>query len=147
MESSLCCKAKRTASEEKSAFDSILKSAVNGSDFDDDEVVIEIHQALNRIIEEHDTSTSSQPVILDSRTIESLMTSGSVPEELAIKIEQACAEEFGDEPPIVENIVDTKAIENHFKNKKEQELQKEVLELKTKLEEVAVPYELPWDTE
>ena len=147
MESALGCKAKRTASEEKSAFDSILKSAVNGSDFDDDEVVIEIHQALNRIIEEHDTSTSSQPVILDSRTIESLMTSGSVPEELAIKIEQACAEEFGDEPPIVENIVDTKAIENHFKNKKEQELQKEVLELKTKLEEVAVPYELPWDTE
>ena len=147
MESALGCKAKRTASEEKSTFDSILKSAVNDSDFDDDEVVIEIHQALNRIIEEHDTSTSSQPVILDSRTIESLMTSGSVPEELAIKIEQACAEEFGDEPPIVENIVDTKAIENHFKNKKEQELQKEVLELKTKLEEVAVPSELPWDTE
>ena len=66
MESALGCKAKRTASEEKSTFDSILKSAVSSSDYDDDEVVIEIHQALNRIIEEHDTSTSSQPAILDS---------------------------------------------------------------------------------
>lgn len=147
MESALGCKAKRTASEEKSTFDSILKSAVSSSDYDDDEVVIEIHQALNRIIEEHDTSTSSQPAILDSRTIESLMANGSVPEELAVKIEQACSEEFGNEPPIVENIVDTRAIENHFKNKKEQELQKEVLELKNKLEEVAVSSELPWDAE
>ncbi|GFI60915.1 hypothetical protein IMSAG049_00064 [Clostridiales bacterium] len=71
--------------------------------------------------------------------MESLITTGGIAPEIAARIEKACNEEFGSEPPIIENIVDTKALENHYKVQKEQELRKEVQELKARLEET------PWD--
>lgn len=53
MESALGCKPKRTASEEKKTFDDILKNALTDSEYDSDEVIINVHQALNYIAEEN----------------------------------------------------------------------------------------------
>ena len=50
----------------------------------------------------------------------------------------------------MENIVDTKALENHARKQREAELQKEVVELKSKLEEAeskSADLSLPWDTD
>ena len=66
------------------------------------------------------------------------------------KIEKACEEEFGEEPPVIDNIVDTKVLENYAKKQREAELQKEVTELKSKLEAAeskASDDSLPWDLE
>ncbi len=144
MESALGCKSKRTASAEKKAFEDILKTAVDSDEYDTEEIMVGIHRALNDIVKESETSTVTAPAVFDSRTIESLKTSGGIPEEIADKIEKACAEEFGGEPPAVENIVDTKTLESHYQKRKEQKLQKEVDELKAKLEESGG---LPWDAD
>lgn len=142
------CKIKRTAAEEKTAFSSIIKNIAAEDDSDD--IVIGIHQALSEIAAEQDTSLSTEPVLLDSRTIENMRTNGFLSQEIADKIEKACEEEFGEEPPVIDNIVDTKVLENYAKKQREAELQKEVTELKSKLEAAeskASDDSLPWDLE
>ena len=142
------CKIKRTAAEEKTAFSSIIKNIAAEDDSDD--IVIGIHQALSEIAAEQDTSLSTEPVLLDSRTIENMRTNGFLSQEIADKIEKACEEEFGEEPPVIDNIVDTKVLENYAKKQREAELQKEVIELKSKLEAAeskASDDSLPWDLE
>lgn len=142
------CKIKRTAAEEKTAFSSIIKNIAAEDDSDD--IVIGIHQALSEIAAEQDTSLSTEPVLLDSRTIENMRTNGFLSQEIADKIEKACEEEFGEEPPVIDNIVDTKVLENYAKKQREAELHKEVTELKSKLEAAeskASDDSLPWDLE
>lgn len=142
------CKVKRTAAEEKTAFSSIVKAIAAEDDSDD--IAIGIHQALSEIAAEQDTSLSTEPVLLDKNTIENMKINGFISQETADKIEKACEDEFGDEPPVVENIVDTKALENHARKQREAELQKEVVELKSKLEEAeskSADLSLPWDTD
>lgn len=142
------CKVKRTAAEEKTAFSSIVKAIAAEDDSDD--IAIGIHQALSEIAAEQDTSLSTEPVLLDKNTIENMKINGFISQETADKIEKACEDEFGDEPPVVENIVDTKALENHARKQREAELQKEVVELKSKLEEAeskSADLSLPWNTD
>ena len=142
------CKIKRTAAEEKTTFSSIIKNIAAEDDSDD--IVIGIHQALSEIAAEQDTSLSTEPVLLDSRTIENMRTNGFLSQEIADKIEKACEEEFGEEPPVIDNIVDTKVLENYAKKQREAKLQKEVTELKSKLEAAeskASDDSLPWDLE
>ena len=143
MESALGCKPKRTASEEKKTFDNILKTVLTDSEYDSDEIILHVHQALNYLAEENSV-VSNNPPTLDSNVIENLKT--NIPEDIAIKIETACIEEFGQDSPALENIVDTKAIENHYKKQREQELQKEVSELKEQLKELSSDNNsLPWN--
>lgn len=142
------CVPKRTAAEEKTAFDEIVK-AIASEDGSDD-LVTGIHQALSAMSQELDTSTSSEPTVLDSRTIESMLTNGYISEDTAEKIESACREEFGEEPPVLENIIDGKILEGSAKKQREAELQKEVAELKTQLAEAKASSDsslsLPWES-
>lgn len=142
------CVPKRTAAEEKTAFGEIVK-AIASEDGSDD-LVTGIHQALSAMSQELDTSTSSEPTVLDSRTIESMLTSGYISEDTAEKIESACREEFGEEPPVLENIIDGKILEGSAKKQREAELQKEVAELKTQLAEAKASSDsslsLPWES-
>ena len=142
------CVPKRTAAEEKTAFSEIVK-AIASEDGSDD-LVTGIHQALSAMSQELDTSTSSEPTVLDSRTIESMLTNGYISEDTAEKIESACREEFGEEPPVLENIIDGKILEGSAKKQREAELQKEVAELKTQLAEAKASSDsslsLPWES-
>ena len=142
------CVPKRTAAEEKTAFDEIVK-AIASEDGSED-LVTGIHQALSAMSQELDTSTSSEPTVLDSRTIESMLTNGYISEDTAEKIESACREEFGEEPPVLENIIDGKILEGSAKKQREAELQKEVAELKTQLAEAKASSDsslsLPWES-
>ncbi len=148
MEKALGCKPKRTASYEKKSFEDVLKTAIDKNEYNVEEITFNIHRALNEIVDENDTSTSSSPIFFDSRIIESLKSDGGIPEEVADKIEQVCHEEFKDEPPVLENIVDTKILEKNEKKLSAQRLQKEVDELKSKLDEVSSSaLELPWNME
>lgn len=142
------CVPKRTAAEEKTAFGEIVK-AIASEDGSDD-LVTGIHQALSAMSQELDTSTSSEPAVLDSRTIESMLTNGYISEDTAEKIESACREEFGEEPPVLENIIDGKILEGSAKKQREAELQKEVAELKTQLAKAKASSDsslsLPWES-
>lgn len=142
------CVPKRTAAEEKTAFGEIVK-AIASEDGSDD-LVTGIHQALSAMSQELDTSTSSEHAVLDSRTIESMLTNGYISEDTAEKIESACREEFGEEPPVLENIIDGKILEGSAKKQREAELQKEVAELKTQLAEAKASSDsslsLPWES-
>ena len=67
--------------------------------------------------------------------MKNVISESGVSEDVATKLEKLCLDEFGDIPPIAENLIDNKALEENYKKKKEQKLQKEVVDLKQKLEE------------
>ena len=56
-----------------------------------------------------------------------------VKKEIANVIEQTCKEEFGEELPPVKNLIDAKAIQDNEKIKHEQELVKEVTQLRSQI--------------
>lgn len=131
----LGCEPKRTAFEEKKTFQSILKSVISAEEDDGNEIIMNIQEAINNIVIEHKNIYEKEPVLLTESTLKNVISESGVSEDVAIKLEKLCLDEFGDIPPIAENLIDNKALEENYKKKKEQKLQKEVVDLKQKLEE------------
>jgi len=75
-----------------------------------------------------------EPIILTNDTIQDILVEAGIPEEISAKIEKSYAEEFGDTPPVVENLIDTKTLAANAKRKKEKELEQKVQILEQKLE-------------
>lgn len=137
MEFGLGCKPKRTAVEEKKTFQSIVQNALSTDEEETSHIMIEIQQSLNNMVEEHQESYEREPVILTSSAIQTVLAESGVSEESAAIIEKFYTEEFGDTPPLAENLIDRKAIAENEKRKKEQELQNKVRILTERLEEAA----------
>lgn len=135
MESTLGCKPKRTATEEKNTFHTILQNILGTDENESNDIFMEIQQNLSNIVDEHNTIFEKEPILLTSNTIQNIIVDSGVSEEIATKIQESCIEHFGDTPPEAKNLVDTKALEANAKKLKEQELQKQVLVLKQQLDE------------
>ncbi|MPN28183.1 hypothetical protein SDC9_175623 [bioreactor metagenome] len=79
------------------------------------------------------------------------MIESGVPEEITTKIEKSYLETFGDDLPLVENLIDVKVLKANEQIKKEKQLEKQVEILQARLEqvkkEVVVDNENPESTE
>lgn len=131
----LGCQLQRTAAEERTTFQAIIENTTGESKEESEEVFMEIQQVLHDIVEERKESYEKEPLILNSDTLQTVITNSNIPENIASQIEKSCTEAFGDLPPVAENLIDAKALEINAKKKKEQNLQKEVVLLKQELEE------------
>ncbi|MPM87527.1 hypothetical protein SDC9_134624 [bioreactor metagenome] len=83
--------------------------------------------------------------------MQNLLIESGIPEEITAKIEKSYVETFGDDLPLVENLIDAKVLKANEQIKKEKQLEKQVEILQTRLEqvkkEVAVDNENPAATE
>lgn len=131
----LGCEPRRTAVQEKKAFQSVLEAVIAPQLEEPEDVILEIQQSLSDMVEEHKTVFETEPVKLTSGALrEAIAESGlELPEELVSKAEAACEEEFGSQPPLAENLFDAKALAARAETKREQALQKEVLSLREQL--------------
>lgn len=146
MEGTLGCMPKRTATEEKKVFQEILDSVAEPDG--NEAIILDIQQTISGIVEEHNASSfeGDEPILLNSQTLKSVIQESEIPDEIAEKIEKYCEDEFGDAPPVAENLIDPKALAEMSRKLREQELQKEVISLKKKLEELpAKDDEIPCD--
>ena len=75
------------------------------------------------------------PVLLTKEAVANLMTAIKVPEPVSERITKAYAEEFEEDTPTVDELLDTKAMAAGAARKKETELFLEVEALKTELKE------------
>lgn len=155
MANGLGCGAKRTATEQKMAFHSIVRNVLGAEDEHTEEVLLDMQQNLSDMIDEYEeTHDEAEVFLLDKSVVDKLMEESHIPEEKAAKIGKCVDEAFGDEPPAVEHLIDAKAlVQNELRaeklaledqvgdltlqlNRKEDELQERTTQLAEKQEEI-----------
>ena len=78
---------------------------------------------------------TEDPLLLTSHTIQEVLVESGIPEDVTSVIERSYSEEFGDTPPQVEHLIDSKALAANVHRKREKELVQQVQTLQQKLEE------------
>lgn len=136
MEEVLGCSSKKTATEKKETFQNIITNAFGSDEEKSESLFMEIQENLNSIIDENNNlnGKDSESVILTNDTIQDILAENGVSEEISTKIEKFYIKEFGNTPPIAEDLVDTKALKANEQKKKEKNLEKQVEILQNKLE-------------
>lgn len=136
IESVLGCPSKPTATEQKNTFHSIVKAAVNDSE-QETWIYGGIQESLSLIAQEQAelSGMEDEPVVLTNETVREILEENSLPEEIADKIEMAYEENFTDEPPAVDYLLDKKVIAENNKLKAQKELMEKVEVLREQLEE------------
>lgn len=148
MEGALGCQARRTAAEQKQIFETIVKNAFGGDEDASREVFYDIQQGLSDMAENQDSEDSEkEPVRLTAQTIGEIMAESNVPEGAAAMIEESYLEEFKDEIPNLDHLLDTKAVEAAGKLRQEKELVQKVEVLEQQLEDTRLLAGIPAETE
>lgn len=137
MELGLGCDPKPTATEQKETFKSIITNAIAPIEEEEGHYFMEIQENLSSLVEEKESldDNSDEPLLLTNNTIQEVLVGSGIPEEVTTMIERSYTEEFGDTPPVVEHLIDTKALAANVHRKREKELVQQVQTLQQKLEE------------
>lgn len=77
-----------------------------------------------------------EPITLKQKDIQNLLIESGVPEEATYKIEKSYVENFGEDLPLAEHLIDSKVLKANAQKKKEEQLEKQVEILQHRLEEV-----------
>lgn len=133
----LGCDPKRTATEQKITFNSLIENSLGEATAENEILMIDIQQTLSEMVEEHEAihAEDGTDFILDDNTIQTLMAESQVPEEKAQRIETSFKEEFENETLIGETLIDSKSLEANAQKKEKMELVKEVAVLRQQLGE------------
>ncbi len=136
IEEGLGCPAKKTATQQKNEFHSIIKDAIPDRDLCT-KVMMDIHEGLTLLAEEQATikPDEEEPVILTNQAVQNILSDSGLDEEVTHKIEQAYEESFGEMPPVVDHLIDSKVLAESAKIKRELALEEKVQKLTEKLEE------------
>jgi len=135
----LGCGPKRTATEQKKVFATIVKKALAPVIDNTDEVLLDIQETLNTMIE-HDEEMENmakynESATLSNETITEVLKDMNIPNDALHQIQEEFNEAFAEEPPVLEALIDAKALEANAKIKEQRELVKQVHELQQELVE------------
>ncbi|WP_066676408.1 DUF4317 domain-containing protein [Clostridium septicum] len=139
MENTLGCSSRQTVTIQKETFQSIIKDSMGADEKKADKIFMEVQENLNNMIEEYNSiynDTDAEPIALTKDNIQELLIDSGVPEEITNKIEKSYLENFGEDLPLVESLIDAKVLKANAQRKKEESLIKQVEILQTKLNEV-----------
>ena len=139
MENTLGCSPKDTSAIQKEKFQYIVKDSIVADEDETDELYMKIQENLNNIVEEHKSSADDihdEPIKLTKDELQNILIESGVSEEYTSIIEKYYEEEFTEEVPLVENLIDGKALMVNEIRKKERNLEKQVEFLKDKLEQL-----------
>ena len=129
------CTSRRTAAEKKQSFQAIIKQAVPDDEERGKKLFEDVQNGLQELIEEQEDEFEEEPipVVLTKEAVQGLMSNIRIPEEVSAKITKSYEEEFEEDAPTVDQLLDTKAVAAGAARKKEQELVLEVEALKAEL--------------
>ncbi|MBR4026214.1 MAG: DUF4317 domain-containing protein [Lachnospiraceae bacterium] len=137
MANGLGCSIERTATEQKMAFDSIIRNVLGTESEQTTEILMDIQQNLNDMLEEyeelHDANTNN--FLLDNTVMEQLFKNSNISEEKANRIENSIEEAFGEKSPIAEYLIDKKTLEQNSIRMEKQALQEQLSAISTQLTE------------
>lgn len=137
MEFVLGCPPKETATEQKHAFQNIINNAVRDEE-KSNRVFMEIQESLNQLVDEQAQfqDTKTEPIILTTDSIEEVIESCELPEDISKTIKSSYVEKFGDTPPVVDHLLDSKVLAASAQLREKKALVEQVQQLQEKLEEV-----------
>ncbi|WP_195989715.1 DUF4317 domain-containing protein [Clostridium sp. D53t1_180928_C8] len=149
MENALGCPSKQTNTEQKEAFNEIVRDALGPDEKKSDHFFMEIQESLNNKIEEHNSiyEDTDKPIILTNDVVQEILSLSGVPEEITTKIEKSYTENFGDTPPVADILLDNKALATKAQKKKEEMLERQVKILESKLERVTKDFSINTEDE
>lgn len=139
MEGALGCISRQTATIQKETFQTIIKDSINTDEKKAEKIFMDIQENLNNMVDEYNAiydDTDAEPITLSNKEIQSLLIESGIPEEVTAKIEKSYMDNFGEDLPLVENLIDSKILKASSQRKREDALQKQVEILETKLEQV-----------
>lgn len=139
MENVLGCYSKQTVTIQKETFQSIIKDTFSADEKKADKIFSEIQENLNNMVDEYNAiydDTDCEPISLTKDDVQNLLIESGVPEEITTKIEKSYVENFGDDLPLAENLIDAKVLKANEQRKKEEKLQKQVEILESRLEQI-----------
>ncbi len=136
MEEGLGCPSRKTATQQKNEFHAIIKQAIPDRDLCT-KVMMEIQEGLTLLADEQAALKvdEEEPMVLTNQAVQTILTDSGLEEEVSSRIEQAYEESFGETPPVVEHLIDTKVLAESAKIKRELALEEKVQKLTEKLEE------------
>ena len=139
MEIALGCGSRQTATIQKETFQSIIKDSFGADEKKAEKIFMDVQDNLNNMIEEYNAiydDKDAEPISLTKKEVQNLLLESGVPEEVTSTIEKSYVENFGDDFPLAENLIDSKALKENVQRKKEEHLKKQVEVLQTRLEQV-----------
>jgi len=105
----LGCVPQRTGAEDKQTFQDIIIDAFNGEDEKADTALLLLQNAMSGIVAEQQEDESSPPLHLTGEVLTDLAAEiDFIPEPARNRMEQACTEVFGETPPTLSAVFDSK---------------------------------------
>ena len=150
MENALGCSSKQTTTVQKEAFQLIIKDSFSADEKKADKIFMEVQENLNAMVDEYNSiyeDTDCEPITLTKKDIQNLLLDSGVPEDITTEIEKSYVENFGNDLPLAENLIDTKALKANAQRRKEKHLEKQVELLKNELDEIKSEVSLEPETE
>ena len=135
MEDFLGCPAKRTATIQKTVFENLVQNVVDEHPDASEATLMDIQSDLQEMIEQQEAEDSQEELVLNPSLLQNVMMDNGVPEPVVHSIEKAYEEEFSEEPPAVESLIDKKTLEKNAKRREQQAVAKEIEALKTTIQE------------
>lgn len=135
------CGSKRTATEQQQVFSSIVKQALAPVRDDSEEVLLQLQESFQEIScpDEDEIYEEQTPIVLTGELVDEVLTEHHIIGEAAEHIKEGISREFESEPPILQNLIDEKALEKNARKKEEQHLRLQVQELQKELAEKTFP--------
>lgn len=134
VEHALGCGSRRTATEQKQAFQAIVKRALGQEEKQAKELLMEIQENLHSMVEDDEEAQNDmEEKLLTQDTITEVLTEIGIADQTVSAIGESFSEEFGETLPSVKNLIDEKALAAGLREKREQELAKQVKELRSEL--------------
>ncbi len=140
METILTCESKKTATEEKIAFRSIIEDSVPDEN-EVENVFIEVQKSVNYVISEKEVefADEDEPVVLTENDIKDIVQEIDIDDEVKEKITDSFTKEFGEMPPSANNVLDNKAVETAAQREHIVRLEKQVQSLKGRIDDYNQP--------
>ncbi|MBQ3783996.1 MAG: DUF4317 domain-containing protein [Lachnospiraceae bacterium] len=135
MEDFLGCPAKRTATVQKDVFEHLVLDILDEHPEISESTMMDFQDDLQEMIEQQNETNSDEELVLSPALLNNMMTDNGVPAPVAQRIEQTYEEEFSDETPVVESLIDKKTLEKNMKQREQQALANEIVTLKKTIEE------------
>ncbi len=136
VENVLGCIPQRTAAEDKQVFQDIVTGAFGEDDDMAETAFMLLQNTIGGIVAELKEDETLPLVNLTSEVVTDLAAESDIPEEVRERIEQSCAEVFGDAPPAVTTVFDAKLAEKGAQRANTIRLERKIEDLSQQIAEM-----------
>ena len=141
----LGCEPQRTAAEEKTAFQSIVKQAFGEEEDKADLAFLRIQKQISGIVAEEEED-ERPPVCLTPEAVNGVIADVDMPDEVRGQIARSYTAAFGETPPPAQNLLDAKLVAEGAQREHTAQLEQQVSTLKERLAQQGGESDsAPWD--